>query len=545
MITDAEKLHNINLKCKNDPIYAGRLWGPNYFTNKPAPFQYDMIQRIKNRPKDVDIIVIECMRGAAKTTLLSSLLSVHDGVYDDLKFTVIASHSEELAQRIVGDAKNFIRSDRFSTMFPNAKIIKDRKMLIEVCDDSETGGFEFQIMSRGRTSQTTGLRFKENRINRFIGDDLEDPEAVYSQELVDNNFRYINEVVIPAMAPGGLVILIGTPFAHDCTTRRFSDQPKGVMTLRYPLFVDDSIGGAYRGVSPTGIPLRMGKSMSETLGIEEGRSIWEDRFPTDEWQRRKEDAYVNGNATFGAFLRQRMLDPRPPGSIQFNMEGIKYVDLNELKKKLNVFILCDFAYSRQAWADDSAIVVVGLDNDGNYYVLYAAKDKWGDIGTADKIFQVAQRFKDNLRLVGVETRSYGFVKNRLIEGKRKENINFGMVELKPGNRSKPERIKALIPLIEDGRLYMARGLRQLTDEMSRFRGEEMRHGDDLMDALAYILDVSYKPDVIKTQEQIDGDENKRIWAGIWREQDEADKARREMNTPWRVHDSTRSVDNYF
>ena len=92
---------------------------------------------------------------------------------------------------------------------------------------------------------------------------------------------------------------------------------------------------------------------------------------------------------------------------------------------------------------------------------------------------------------------------------------------------------------------MARGLRQLTDEMSRFRGEEMRHGDDLMDALAYILDVSYKPDVIKTQEQIDGDENKRIWAGIWREQDEADKARREMNTPWRVHDSTRSVDNYF
>jgi len=537
-MNDAEQLHNLNLACKEKPLFAGRVWAPQYFKNKFASFHYDMINRIQNRPKDVNIIVIECMRGAAKTLLISELLTTHDSVYNGLKFTVITSYADDAAQRIISRCSDFLKSEKFSIMFPNAKMIKDRKQLIEMSCDGEHP-FDFQILSRGRNSQKTGLRYKENRIGRFIGDDMENPEEAYSIDIVDQNVRYIDEVVEPAMEPGAPIILIGTPFAHDCVTRRISRRRHGVMTLRYPILVDDRIGGVFHGDD------RVGKPMSEMLGIAEGNSIWDDRFPTDKVLKTRDEKIDNGISAYGSWLRQFMLDPRPPGSVGFDLDKVNYFSPNDIDKKMNVFLLCDFAYSKQVWADDSAIVVIGVDQQNNFYVLYAEKDKWGDTGTTDKIFEVAQRFKDNLKVVGVETRSFGFVQKRLIEEKRRTGINFGLIELKPGNRTKPERIKAMTSVLEDGRLFMVRGLRKLEDEMYKFRGEDMRRGDDLMDAMAYILDIAYKPEIIKTQQDLDNEENHRIWASINKEYDERKKHHDDVENLRGVHESYRDIERFY
>ena len=525
-----EQLQNLNMKCAADPLFAGKVWGEAYFPNKSAQFHYDMLRRIKNRPKDVWCIVIECRRGAAKTLIVSTLMALHNSVYNNLKYTVISSFSDFMAKRIVGDVRNMVGGDRFETMFPKAKIVRNTSYMIEV-DNREDDGFHFQIMSRGRTSQVTGMRFEESRPGLFVGDDLEDPEGVYSQDIVDKNENYINEVVRPAMAPGGLIILIGTPFAFDCTTQRFSRYERGVMTIRYPGLVDDHI-----------VP-----GMSEALDMPEGSSIWEDRFPTATVLRERDEAYANGPSAFNAFMRQIMLDPRPPGAVQFDMGLIKYFDPDSITKKLNVFILCDFAYSRQTWADDSAIVVVGVDEDNSYYILYADKDKWGDVGTTEKLIEVAGKFKTNLRMVGVEVRSFGFVQKRMIEAKRKSDLNFALTELKPGNRSKSERIKALIPLLEDGRFYMVKGLRKLEDEMYRFKGVELKRGDDLMDSLAYILDVAYKPETIKTQEEKDKEANHIEWQHIWKDVERIKKERENHNNLGRVNDSHNFVgsDSFF
>lgn len=311
------------------------------------------------------------------------------------------------------------------------------------------------------------------------------------------------------------------------------------MTIRYPILVDNRIGGIYRGED------RIGKSMSDILGIDEGRSIWEDRFPTDSVLAIRDAKMEEGISDYGSWLRQFMLDPRPPGVVGFDMSAIKYINPNDITVKLNVFVLCDFAYSKQVWADDSAIVVVGVDDNNNYYVLHAEKDKWGDTGTTDKLFEIATRFKDNLKVVGVEVRSFGFVQKRLIDEKRRTGMNFGLTELKPGNRTKPERIKAMTHIVEDGRLFMVRGLRKLEDEMYRFKGEEMKRGDDLMDALAYILDVAYKPETIRTKEQVEKEENHRIWASIINEEENKLKEHNKAENLWRVNESYSDIENYF
>ena len=403
-------------------------------------------------------------------------------------------------------------------MFPYAKLTKDSVYLMEMDNREEEGGFHFQIMARGRGSQVTGARFEEARIMRYIGDDLEDPESVYNQEIVDKNENHINEVVLHALAPNGKIILIGTPFAFDCTTERIARYPRGVKVIKYPGLVTS-------------------EEMAEKISVPVGNSIWEDRFPTEVVERERDDAIENG--TIDTFMRQIMLDPRSPGTVKFDMSQIKYVDPEDIKDiKLNVFILSDFAYSTHAWADDSAIVAVGVDDNANYYVMHADKGKWGDVSTTDELIKVSSLYKSNLRCVGVETRSFKFVQERMLAAKRDANLNFGLTELKPNNRTKPERIKALVPLLEDGRFYMFRGLKKLEGEMMRFRGEKMNHGDDLMDALAYVLDVAYKPQTTRTQEEKDKEENHRLWVAAIRD---FNRARNIPDNPGRVHDCNRDM----
>jgi hypothetical protein len=522
-ISEAEQLHNFTVKCAADPLFFGKWIAPQYFPSKFASFHYHMIREIEECPKNIDKIVIECPRGVAKTLLVSSLLSIHDCVYNGLKYIVIGSFSDLMAGRIVSDCKNMVKSDRFKAMFPMARIVKDSVYLLEVDNRDEDGGFHFQIMSRGRGSQVTGLRFEEARIQRYIGDDLEDPESVYNQDVVDKNENHIIEVVAPAMAAGGKIILIGTPFAFDCTTERFSRKARGVKTIKYPILVDNTL-----------VP-----GMSDKLGIVEGHSIWNDdpRF-TDEavWQKR-DDMIANGE--LDVFMRQFMLDPRAPGTIKFDMSKVKYITPDEIGNvKLNIFILSDFAYSTQPWADDSAIVVVGIDDDNNHYVMWAEKGKWGDVVTTDKVIALTEQFKSGLRMVGVETRSFQFVKERILQN-RPAGAEWGITDLKPEkNASKPERIKALIPLLDDGKLYIFRGLKALEGEMMRFRGEKMAHGDDLMDSLAYIKQVAYKPQTEKTREEKEKETNHRLWTEQIRIHSEY---KNQPDTLRRVHDSNRDM----
>nr|MDD5009200.1 hypothetical protein [Syntrophorhabdaceae bacterium] len=172
-----------------------------------------------------------------------------------------------------------------------------------------------------------------------------------------------------------------------------------------------------------------------------------------------------------------------------------------------VYILADYAYSRQIWADESAIVVVGIDDESNHYILWSDKGKWQDIGTTERIIEKVLEYKSQIKMVGVETRGMGFVERSIMDAKRANNLSFSLVELKPENKSKAERIKATISLFEDGRVFIVGSQSKIEQEMARFRGEEMRHGDDLMDAWAYIKKVAQCPVTEKTKEEKEKERN--------------------------------------
>jgi len=505
--------------CSDDPLYFGKVVAPQFFINEFAVFHRHMIKKVNNLPKDKNIIVVEVPRGNGKTVIISTLNPLHRAMFasskgERVKYIVIASYSNTKAKQIIADYRNIITGENFQGIFPGTVLLKDREDVLEV--ENKELGIRFMVMARGRDSQIAGLRYEENRPQIVICDDLESPDEAYNQSIVDSNENFINETVQFGLAPNGTTILIGTPFAFDCFTERFAKYPRGVEVVKYPQLVET-------------------EDMAIELGIPIGNSIWEDRFPTATVLKERDDAVANG--TIDAWMRQRQLNPVSDSQVRFNMNKInkikdedRFEELNG--KKLNIYILSDFAYSKKMYADESAIIVFGIDDQANYYILFSDKGRWGDTGTIEKIVNLVRVYQKDLKLVGVEMHGLGAVEKRMLEIKREQNISFSVVPLEPHNRPKPLRIKPMIAVVDDGRVFVVGEHKKLLAELASFRGEERSRGDDLSDTFGYILDVAAKPVTEKTKEERAKEENHRLFQQFAAE---IDKQHEKPRTVWSVN----------
>lgn len=102
------------------------------------------------------------------------------------------------------------------------------------------------------------------------------------------------------------------------------------------------------------------------------------------------------------------------------------------------------------------------------------------------------------------------------------NLNVSISELKPNGRRKEDRIKALIPIIEMGKLYIREDMKELLNQMIRFDGNPKNSGDDILDALAYQLDIGYQPEFNDKNEE-ENESNNIAWAKLMSEYEEESK----------------------
>lgn len=164
-------------------------------------------------------------------------------------------------------------------------------------------------------------------------------------------------------------------------------------------------------------------------------------------------------------------------------------------KKVNVFASIDFAFSLSSKADYTAIAVVGLDEDGNIYVLDLDRFK------TDKLSDYFERIRDlhvkwNFRKLRAEVTAAQVIIVR--ELKEQYFKPFGLAlsidEFRPSKKegSKEERVGAILqPRYENQSIWHFRGghIQALEDELIQAHPAH----DDLKDALAAAVDVSVPP----------------------------------------------------
>lgn len=169
-----------------------------------------------------------------------------------------------------------------------------------------------------------------------------------------------------------------------------------------------------------------------------------------------------------SFQAQYMQAPELSGDREIDLRKIEYYKANAREdeqlrpENMNIVILVDPANSKKDGSDYTAIMVVGLHVDQNYYLLDMKRDRWNMTERGNAIIEMVRKWHAKSRklptggrampTVGIE--KYGMMTDGeyLKELQAREDFRFRVVEF-GGKTSKDDRIRRMIPDIEDGRWY--------------------------------------------------------------------------------------------
>lgn len=215
--------------------------------------------------------------------------------------------------------------------------------------------------------------------------------------------------------------------------------------------------------------------------------LWPAKFTQKELQTRlREKGWYE-------FSSQYLNNCVPDESADFKKRWFKYYDIEDIRgKELNKVITVDPAISVDKDADYTAIVVSGIDQFGNIFILDLDKGHWNPNQIIRRIFDLSELWKP--RQVGVETVAYQKALSYSIREKMNEEQRYlPIVEVKPQNQSKDQRIRGLQPMYENGKVYHRKGLKWLPwfeNELLSFpRGKK----DDFADSFSYAKDLLIVP----------------------------------------------------
>jgi predicted phage terminase large subunit-like protein len=183
----------------------------------------------------------------------------------------------------------------------------------------------------------------------------------------------------------------------------------------------------------------------------------------------------------------------PDTDATFRKEWFHYYDETELRgRPLNKFTAVDPAISLDKEADYTAMVTIGIDSFHNWYILDVFRDRVTPSELIEQLYRTYERWHPIE--IAIENVAFQKVLQYSInEEGRKRKKYLPVVEVKPEERSKDERIRGLQPLYANGVILHNKDLvynDYLEDELTRFpRGKH----DDIIDAMSYLKDIVSAP----------------------------------------------------
>jgi len=401
-------------------------------------------------------IAIAAPRGHAKTTIVDLVYLSWLIVNQRLKFVLLISDTYSQATLFLETLKaEFESNERLKAFYGDLKT--------EKWSEEEIVVGTTMVKALGANMKVRGLKYRNWRPDLVICDDLENDEMVENKDRREKLARWFTGALIPSLAKGGKVVVIGTILHYDSMLNNL------VSEKRYPEWKKK----IYRAIM-------------------DGKPLWPEHLDMAALDQIKTN-YLREGMGF-LFYQEYMNDPVSDQFRKFKFEKVKFFDPKDIQgAQMNVYMAIDRAYSMEKTADFTGIIVVGVDNSNRWYILHAERFKGLEKDLIEKIFDL-KKFYSPLK-VGLEQRAYVYtLKPTMDEEMRRRNMFFKIEELKDLGKSKALRIEALLPRYEAGSMFFKKGQDDLIDELTTFpRGTY----DDLADALAYVATmavVPYNPD---------------------------------------------------
>lgn len=420
-----------------------------------------------------------------KSTIITFALTIQN-ILNDPEITIgIFSHTRPIAKAFLKQIKREFEANEFlKGLFPDILWENPQKQSPKWSEDEG-----IVVKRTGNPKESTleawGLVDSQPTSKHFRGllyDDVVTLESVTSPTMIQKTTERW-EMSLSLGSDGGWQRYVGTRYHFNDTygamMKRGSVEPR-----IYPCTID---------------------------GTEEGEPVLMSRDLLNQ-KRRDQGPY-----TFGT---QMLLDPKGDSKQGFNRAWLRYYKNCE-KDGLNIYLLCDPANEKKKTSDYTTFFVVGLGPDENYMILDMVRDRLNLTERTDTLMRLHRKWKP----LGVGYEKYG--KDADIQHieyvMEQKNYRFSITPL-GGSTRKEDRIKRLIPLFEQGRIYLPETkpatnwegrVVDLTEEFieQEYIAFPVSQHDDMLDALARIEDPDFTTEFPDTEEWIDDDYSQTGTAG--------------------------------
>ena len=413
----------------------------------------DLIDFMESATKRTKLILMP--RGSFKSSVITVAYTIQQMIRNPNIRILISSETQNKSIKFVSEIKAHIEGNaKFKALYGNwmnrGNIWKSNEFVIKPRTIPKK---EPTIMAGSLERQSlTGLHF-----DYVVLDDVVSQTNTGSDDAIEKTIDHY-KLLLSILDPGGSITTIGT------------------------------VWGAY--------------SLYSFLNDKEGPEYEN----TDYFHRASEDN--EGNLLMPDILSREFLDQqkKTQGSYIYSCQYLNRADASsfaffkeediqiyeEKPHGLVYFMACDPAISLKASSDFTALIVVGLDFFGNWYIVECVEEKMEPSDLIKKIFELNKRHP--VQCLAMENFALEKVlKIALDEEMLKRDEFIPIRSLKTNTRiSKEARIKSLQPVFEQKKVRLKKEHKSLMRQITQFPHIKF---DDLIDCLKNFVGIVYPSDI--------------------------------------------------
>ena len=405
----------------------------------------------KNSTKRIKMILVP--RACFKSTFFTVGSTIQDICKNRNSRTLIANATLGNSQKFLGEMKEHFRK--------NEELIKLYGQFYE--PKLKWNEDEFDVLGKGLGSKEAtvtavgvGGNLVSQHYSRIICDDL--------VNLENSSTRYNSEKVIDwwqrafsLLDYDGEMLIIGTRWSYFELYSWIRD--------KFAVDADIYIRGAYNDDGSLYFPELLNEAkLKELKGLQ-------------------------GSYVFSSFYLNNPVDE---ASALIKREFLKYYgpgEENQLPQNLNIFAVCDPAVSQKQDADESSIIIVGVDTDNNWWILETRSGQWTTQELIENLFAVHAQWKPITMTLEVIGQAQGIMLPIHDEEDRRK-VYLPLVEITVRDHIRKEiRIRSVLqPRFERGKVFIKRDMYDLEEQIIHFPRSKR---DDMIDALTDVEDISF------------------------------------------------------
>jgi predicted phage terminase large subunit-like protein len=370
---------------------------------------------------DARAVALAAPRGHAKSTAITHCFTLANVLFRSRQFVIIVSDTETQAVQFLGDIKTeLMENEDLQRLFGIKKYVRwtENDIIVQLTD-----GHEFRIIAKGAEQSLRGIKWRSQRPDLIICDDMENDEMVMNKDRREKFMRWIYGALIPCMSPKGIIRVVGTILHLDSFLEGLMPKPWSKDTIHTPL--KDS--SARKTGMWTGVRYR-------AHDPEFRQMLWKSRFPVEKLRELRADYAARGIPdVYSQEYLNYPLDPskayfRRADFLPIQKENLEAIQENRLP--LTYYVGIDLAISEDERADYSAFIVAGMDQDGILYMVEGVKERMDSKEIIDTILFLHKKYNPDFISIEKEkiTKAIGpYLREQMI----KRNQFPIMIEITP------------------------------------------------------------------------------------------------------------------